>query len=308
MDALGFDLTEAARTEQAGPLIGRSTEIDRVMQILSRRTKNNPALIGEPGVGKTAIVEGSRPADHHRRRAGAAAEQAADRARYRRAGGGHQVPRRVRRAAEEDRRRGQGDRQHPLHRRAAHAGRRWRGRRRGRCRQHPEAGALPRRAADDRRDDARRVPQVHRARRGAGAALPAGAGRRADRRGDDPDPDRRPLALRRASPAEDQRRGAEGRGEPGGPLRHRSVHAGQGDRPDRRGVVAGAHVSVRRAAESEGGAGGSAVAASASSTRRSPTRSSSWRPSCATASASCGTASTRRSRSCATPTPQTRST
>src|SRR3954468_174879 len=58
MDALGVDLTEAARTGKLGPLIGRSTEIDRVMQILSRRTKNNPALIGEPGVGKTAIVEG----------------------------------------------------------------------------------------------------------------------------------------------------------------------------------------------------------------------------------------------------------
>ncbi len=58
MDALGFDLTEAARLNKLGPLIGRQTEIDRVMQILSRRTKNNPALIGEPGVGKTAIVEG----------------------------------------------------------------------------------------------------------------------------------------------------------------------------------------------------------------------------------------------------------
>jgi len=58
MDALGVDLTEAAKTNKLGPLIGRSLEIDRVMQILSRRTKNNPALIGEPGVGKTAIVEG----------------------------------------------------------------------------------------------------------------------------------------------------------------------------------------------------------------------------------------------------------
>src|SRR5690349_4618789 len=58
MDALGVDLTEAARSNKLGPLIGRSMEIDRVMQILSRRTKNNPALIGEPGVGKTAIVEG----------------------------------------------------------------------------------------------------------------------------------------------------------------------------------------------------------------------------------------------------------
>jgi ATP-dependent Clp protease ATP-binding subunit ClpC len=58
MDALGFDLTEAARQGKLGPLVGRQMEIDRVMQILSRRTKNNPALIGEPGVGKTAIVEG----------------------------------------------------------------------------------------------------------------------------------------------------------------------------------------------------------------------------------------------------------
>ncbi|MFW6074848.1 MAG: Clp protease N-terminal domain-containing protein, partial [Chloroflexota bacterium] len=58
LDALGFDLTEAARQDQLDPIVGRENEIERVMQILSRRTKNNPALIGEPGVGKTAIVEG----------------------------------------------------------------------------------------------------------------------------------------------------------------------------------------------------------------------------------------------------------
>ncbi|MEZ4523428.1 MAG: ATP-dependent Clp protease ATP-binding subunit [Thermomicrobiales bacterium] len=58
LDALGFDLTEAARQNQLDPIVGRENEIERVMQILSRRTKNNPALIGEPGVGKTAIVEG----------------------------------------------------------------------------------------------------------------------------------------------------------------------------------------------------------------------------------------------------------
>jgi len=58
LDALGFDLTEAARQTKLDPIIGRQNEIERVMQILSRRTKNNPALIGEPGVGKTAIVEG----------------------------------------------------------------------------------------------------------------------------------------------------------------------------------------------------------------------------------------------------------
>ncbi len=58
IDQLGMDLTAAARADKLDPVIGRSEEIERVIQILSRRTKNNPALIGEPGVGKTAIVEG----------------------------------------------------------------------------------------------------------------------------------------------------------------------------------------------------------------------------------------------------------
>ncbi len=58
MDQLGVDLTEDARQGKLDPVIGRQPEIERVIQILSRRTKNNPALIGEPGVGKTAIVEG----------------------------------------------------------------------------------------------------------------------------------------------------------------------------------------------------------------------------------------------------------
>jgi len=58
LDQVGMDLTTAARAGKLDPVIGRLTEIERVIQILSRRTKNNPALIGEPGVGKTAIVEG----------------------------------------------------------------------------------------------------------------------------------------------------------------------------------------------------------------------------------------------------------
>ncbi|MBU2534678.1 MAG: ATP-dependent Clp protease ATP-binding subunit [Chloroflexi bacterium] len=58
LDQLGVDLTAAARAGKLDPVIGRIKEIERVIQILSRRTKNNPALIGEPGVGKTAIVEG----------------------------------------------------------------------------------------------------------------------------------------------------------------------------------------------------------------------------------------------------------
>ncbi|HZE37785.1 MAG TPA: ATP-dependent chaperone ClpB [Stackebrandtia sp.] len=58
LDKYGIDLTEAAREGRVDPVIGRDTEIRRVIQVLSRRTKNNPVLIGEPGVGKTAIAEG----------------------------------------------------------------------------------------------------------------------------------------------------------------------------------------------------------------------------------------------------------
>ena len=58
LERYGRDLTELARKGKLDPVIGRDDEIRRVMQVLSRRTKNNPVLIGEPGVGKTAIVEG----------------------------------------------------------------------------------------------------------------------------------------------------------------------------------------------------------------------------------------------------------
>ncbi len=58
LDQFGRNLTQAARDGKLDPVIGREKEIERVMQVLSRRTKNNPVLIGEPGVGKTAVVEG----------------------------------------------------------------------------------------------------------------------------------------------------------------------------------------------------------------------------------------------------------
>ena len=58
LDQYSRDLTALAMEGELDPVVGRETEIERLLQILSRRTKNNPCLIGEPGVGKTAIVEG----------------------------------------------------------------------------------------------------------------------------------------------------------------------------------------------------------------------------------------------------------
>ena len=58
LDEFGSNLTQLANESKLDPVVGRQNEIDRVIQILGRRTKNNPVLIGEPGVGKTAIAEG----------------------------------------------------------------------------------------------------------------------------------------------------------------------------------------------------------------------------------------------------------
>ena len=58
LEQYGVNLTDIARSGKLDPVIGRDAEIRRVSQVLTRRTKNNPVLIGEPGVGKTAVVEG----------------------------------------------------------------------------------------------------------------------------------------------------------------------------------------------------------------------------------------------------------
>ena len=92
----GKDLVELARKGKIDPVIGRDAEIRRVVQVLARRRKNNPVLIGDPGVGKTAIVEGLAASHRPGRRAAGAQGQAGHRARH---GGAHrrrQVPRRVR--------------------------------------------------------------------------------------------------------------------------------------------------------------------------------------------------------------------
>ena len=93
LDQFGRNLTQAAREGKLDPVIGREKEIERVMQVLSRRTKNNPVLIGEPGVGKTAVVEGLAQAIVKRRRARDAQGQAALHARPRRAGRRLPLPR-----------------------------------------------------------------------------------------------------------------------------------------------------------------------------------------------------------------------
>ena len=64
LDNFGIDLTKAAEEDRLDPIVGREKEIERLAQILSRRKKNNPILIGEPGVGKSAIVEGLALTDH----------------------------------------------------------------------------------------------------------------------------------------------------------------------------------------------------------------------------------------------------
>ena len=84
LDQFGRNLTQAAREKSLDPVIGRSRETERVMQVLSRRTKNNPVLVGEPGVGKTAIVEGLAQAIANGHRARDPAQQAALHARPRR--------------------------------------------------------------------------------------------------------------------------------------------------------------------------------------------------------------------------------
>ena len=68
LEQYGVNLTEIAASGKLDPVIGRDEEIRRVIQVLSRRTKNNPVLIGEPGVGKTAIVEGLAAAHRRGRR------------------------------------------------------------------------------------------------------------------------------------------------------------------------------------------------------------------------------------------------
>ena len=181
LDHFCRDLTQLAAEGQLDPTIGRAKEIERVMEILARRKKNNPVLIGEPGVGKTAIVEGL--ALMIANGTVPRCPQGPPGALARHGGGdrGHQVPRPVRGAAQGGHERDRPEQaDHPVHRRAAHARRGGRGRGRHRRLQHAQARAGAGRAAVRRRLDPERVPQVHREGRRARAAVPDGHGRSAD--------------------------------------------------------------------------------------------------------------------------------
>ena len=179
LEQYGQNLTQKAREGKLDPVIGRAEEIRRTIQVLSRRTKNNPVLIGEPGVGKTGHRRGPGPAHRRRRRARSAEGQATSSrwtwarmvagAKYR--GEFEERLKAVLQRGEEVR-----GPHHPVHRRAAHH--------RGRgltAEGAMDAGNMlkPALARGElhchRRHHPRRVPQVYREGRRAGAPLPARA-------------------------------------------------------------------------------------------------------------------------------------
>ena len=221
------DLTKMAREGKLDPVIGRAQEIETTIEVLARRKKNNPVLIGEPGVGKTAIVEGLA----QRMVAGEVPETLRDKrlvelninamvagAKYR-----GEFEERVQKVLKEVTEH-QGelilfiDEVHTI----VGAGQEWRRRRAGRG-QRVQADDGARRTEPDRRHHAQRVSEVHREGRRAGASLPAGDGARADGGADHDDP-ARPARHLRGAPQGQHHRGCDHRRRRVvGPLHHRAL-------------------------------------------------------------------------------------
>ena len=233
-----------AQKGELDPVIGRKNEIERVIQILCRRTKNNPVLIGEAGVGKTAIV--GRPGAGNRRgqRAGTSARQKSHHPRPRAHGRGHQVSRPVRGAHQgRDGRNPQGsknvilfiDELHTIVGAGSAEGAMD-------ASQHHQARAVARRVAVRRRDHAQRIPQVHREGRRARTPLP-------DRSWSRRPASTRPIEILKGlrpkyeahHKAKMHRRSARGRRQAFRPLPHRPLPARQGHRRDGRSRRARAH-------------------------------------------------------------------
>ena len=237
LEKYGRDLTALAQQGKLDPVIGRDEEIRRVIQILSRRTKNNPVLIGAPGVGKTAIVEGLAqrivrgdvPEGLKGKRIvtldmGALVAGAKYRGEF------EERLKAVLKAVQD----AQGeiilfiDELHTVVGAGAAEGAMD-----ASNLLKPAAGA--RRAALHRGDDARRVQEAHREGRGARAPVPARHGGPADGGGHHLDPPRAQGALRGPSRRPHQGRGAGGGRRALPPLHRRPVPARQGHRPRRRG-------------------------------------------------------------------------
>ena len=234
------DLTADARAGKLDPVIGRDDEIRRTIQVLSRRTKNNPVLIGEPGVGKTAIVEGlaQRIVD------GDVPETLKDKqlmaldmgaliagAKYR-----GEFEERLKAVLSEVTSASGSvilfiDEMHTLVGAGKADGAMD-------ASNLSEAGIGARRVALRRRHHARRIPQACRKGRRPCPPLPAGVRQRAVRRGYGVDPARPQGKVRAASQGAHFRFGAGCRRDPVHPLHRRPLPARQGDRPCRRGRVA----------------------------------------------------------------------